>query len=1043
MPDQFLSTPEALTREFYEWERRGRGWQVWHQPVAIEPPFRPFFGHFTSGAPGAVVDDGRRPTFLTQLVDGFWKARKPLAEAITPYEKVEPSPLFIEEQVSLVEMQAVLPPETKITKDAAGQFLMSLGDVSRPASFEIVGTSDSILVQLASAPRDQRQMREQLQAYFPEALSSERKRYLEAAWDRSGGKCTVVVEYGLSKEFMRPLRCFERFDPDPLAGLIGAMATLDPDELAIFQVLFCPVRHAWAESIMRAVTDGMGEPFFVDDPQVVKLATEKISSPLFAAVIRVAAQSPKSARAWRIAEGIGKSLRQLSDAASNELMPLSNDGYDEEQHRDDVVNRQSCRLGVLVNRDELVSLVHLPSASARSPKLKREERKTKAAPSLAFGHPLVLGQNHHAGKTAPVSLNAEQRVRHMHLIGASGSGKSTLLLNMIVQDITRGEGICVLDPHGDLIEQIIERIPEERIHDVVLLDPSDEAYSVGFNILSAHSDLERNLLASDLVSVFRRLSTSFGDQMTTVLGNAILAFLESSEGGTLSDLRRFLVEPGFRERFLTTVCDAEIVYYWQKEFPLLTGKPQGPILTRLDTFLRPKVIRHMVSQKENRLDFAAIMNGRKILLAKLSQGLIGEENSYLLGTLIVSKLNQIATSRQNMAASSRTPFYLYMDEFHNFVTPSLAAILSGARKYNLGLVLAHQELHQLTNRDGDVASAVISNPYTRVCFRLGDFDAKKLEDGFSFFKAKDLQNLSIGEAVVRMERAEYDFNLKITQLPPVDAALATYRRGRVVASSRERCAARREEVEAMLRARFTNQEGDEPSRERKTRTRGGTALPVPQLPSPEPDRETSLPAVSTPGRGGEHHKYLQQLIKRWAEARGYMVTVEKTILDGLGSVDVALEKGSHLVACEISVTTDAEHETGNVQKCLAAGFHEVILVSSEKKVLTTVRQALVAALSTAQYRQVKFCTPEEAFSFLENFEVKSAAVSSPPDPNELMTAREVEELLRIDVKTVYSYVKRGLLPYVKIQSNVRFVRSAILRWMEEKQYKPGTKGNRK
>ena len=362
MPEQFLSTPEALTREFYEWERRGRGWQVWHQPVAIEPPFRPFFGHFTSGAPGAVVDDGRRPTFLTQLVDGFWKARKPLAEAITPYEKVEPSPLFIEEQVSLVEMQAVLPPETKITKDAAGQFLMSLGDVSRPASFEIVGTSDSILVQLASAPRDQRQMREQLQAYFPEALSSERKRYLEAAWDRSGGKCTVVVEYGLSKEFMRPLRCFERFDPDPLAGLIGAMATLDPDELAIFQVLFCPARHAWAESIMRAVTDGMGEPFFVDDPQVVKLATEKISSPLFAAVIRVAAQSPKSARAWRIAEGIGKSLRQLSDAASNELMPLSNDGYDEEQHRDDVVNRQSCRLGVLVNRDELVSLVHLPSA---------------------------------------------------------------------------------------------------------------------------------------------------------------------------------------------------------------------------------------------------------------------------------------------------------------------------------------------------------------------------------------------------------------------------------------------------------------------------------------------------------------------------------------------------------------------------------------------------------------------------------------------------------------------------------------------------------
>ncbi len=134
----------------------------------------------------------------------------------------------------------------------------------------------------------------------------------------------------------------------------------------------------------------------------------------------------------------------MSYAASNELIALSNEEYDEEQHRDDAANRQSCRLGVLVNRDELVSLVHLPSASARSPKLKHEERKTKSAPSLAFGHPLLLGHNHHAGKTVPVSLNAEQRVRHMHLIGASGSGKSTLLLNMIVRDITHGEAFASL-----------------------------------------------------------------------------------------------------------------------------------------------------------------------------------------------------------------------------------------------------------------------------------------------------------------------------------------------------------------------------------------------------------------------------------------------------------------------------------------------------------------------------------------------------------------------------------------------------------------------
>jgi predicted DNA-binding transcriptional regulator AlpA len=943
----------------------------------------------------------------------------------------------VTDRTPVVEVQVVLPPDTKITKDAASQFLMTLGHLSWPASFEIIGTSESIIVQLAASPWDRQQVREQLQAFFPDGLLSERGGYLEALWDRTGTKETAAVEFGLSKEFMRPLRSFERFDPDPLVGMIGAMGELGVAETAVFQVLLTPVRHPWPESIIRAVTDDAGDSFFIDDLNMPKLAAEKISSPLFVAVIRVAAQSPNANRAWRIAERVGNSLRQLAEGTSNELIPLSNDEYRDAQHCEDVVTRRSCRTGMILNRDELVSLVHLPSASARTAKLKREERKTKAAPSLAFGHALVLGENYHAGKSAMVSISTEHRARHMHLIGASGSGKSTLLLNMIVQDIRNGEGLAVLDPHGDLIDQVISHIPESRIKDVVVLDPSDEMYPVGFNILSAHSDLERTLLSSDLVSVFRRLSTSFGDQMATVLGNAILAFLESSEGGTLADLRRFLVESSYRQRFLTTVQDPEIVYYWQKEFPLLGGRPQGPILTRLDTFLRPKVIRYMVSQKENRLDFAAIMNGRKILLAKLSQGLIGEENSYLLGTLVVSKLNQIATSRQSMATAERKPFYLYIDEFHNFVTPSLAAILSGARKYNLGLVLAHQELHQLSTRDADVASAVIANPYTRVCFRLGDFDARKLEDGFSFFEAKDLQNLAVGEAVVRIERADNDFNLKTVQLPAIDPAVAASRHDKVMDSSRARYAARREDVEASIRARHTSEEAEPEPAARRTKV-GKEA----QKAAPPSSAEASV-AVPTPGRGGEHHKYLQQLIKRWAEGRGYGVIIEKPILNGLGSVDVALKKGSRSIACEISVTTDAEHEIGNVQKCFAAGFDEVILISSEKKVLTSVRHALVAALSTAQYRQVKFLTPEETFSFVDSLEAKAAPASPPPDPSELMTAKEVEEMLRIDVKTVYSYVQRGLLPYVKIQSNVRFLRSEILKWMEERQYKPGDRASRK
>ncbi len=1025
------SLGEALTRQFYDWEVRGRGWWVFDRPVALEPPFRPFFGHFIPGAPSKGVDDGRRPTFFSNLIDGLFKA--PTSQPPSLLNESEPDPVYVDVE-RLIEVRAVLPPETKITKDAAAQLLMSLGHLSRPMSFEIIGTSDVTVVQLASAASDHRQMREQLQAYFPDALLSQADGYLEALWDTTGGKASPVVEYGLSKEFMRPLRLFERFDPDPLAGLIGAMANLGKSDVAVFQVLFVPVRHPWPESMMRAVTDHAGDSFFIDDPGMAKLTGEKLSSPLFATVIRVAAQSPKTERAWRIAHGMGKSLRQFAEASSNELIPISNDDYDDEQHSRDVITRQSCRVGAIMNRDELVSFVHLPSASARSAKLKREERKTKAAPPSALGHPLVLGENYHAGKTVRVSLATVDRVRHMHLIGASGSGKSTLLLNMIIQDIEDGNGLAVLDPHGDLIDQVMDRIPEKRIEDVVLLDPFDEAYPIGFNILSAHSELERNLLASDLISVFRRLSTSFGDQMNTVLANAIMAFLENAEGGTLADLRRFLIEPAFRERVLQTVRDPEIIYYWQQEFRLLTGRPQGPILTRLDTFLRPKVIRHMVSQKENRLDFAEIMNGRKILLAKLAQGLIGEENSYLLGTLIVSKLNQIATSRQNMATAERTPFYLYMDEFHNFITPSLAAILSGARKYNLGLILAHQELHQLTNRDSDVASAVIANPFARVCFRLGDYDAKKLEDGFSYFRAKDLQNLGVGEAIVRMERAESDFNIRTVPLPPVEPSLTASRREKIVASSRERYARKREDVEATIRAGHVND--DTKPVAPKTRTKIRVPVPLPDTRGmPGAEDEPRPPESHTPGRGGEHHKYLQQLIRRWAEGRGYRVTTEKPVLDGLGIIDVVLEKnGQAPIACEISVTTPTEHELRNAEKCLAAGFEHVFLVAPDRDTLNRLRIRAASVLSSNHMKKVQFVLPEQVFASVSVLETRSTPSEGTPaaqDSKELLTAKEVEELLRIDVKTIYGYVQKGLIPYVRIQSNLRFLKSEVLAWVGE------------
>ncbi len=349
-----------------------------------------------------------------------------------------------------------------------------------------------------------------------------------------------------------------------------------------------------------------------------------------------------------------------------------------------------------------------------------------------------------------------------------------------MQDIADGNGLCVLDPHGDLIETIVRGMPETRIRDVVFIDPTDSGYPIGLNILSAHTDLEKELLASDLVALFRRFSTSWGDQMNSVFANAIMAFVYNSKLYHLGDLRRFLIEQPYRTSILATVTDPDIVYYWQKEFPILKSSSVGPILTRLDAFLRPKVIRNMVCQTQS-LNFQAMMDTKKIVLVKLSQGLLGEENSYLLGALIVSKLQQTAMARQGQLATERVPFYCYVDEFYHFISPSMTSILSGARKYGLGLVLAHQDMQQVSRHDSDIASSLLSNAGTRICFRLGDIDAKRLQEGLCGIFSDDLQNLKTGEAIVRVNTADADFNMRVV---PYESEQFNHRE-QIISHSRE------------------------------------------------------------------------------------------------------------------------------------------------------------------------------------------------------------------------------------------------------------------
>lgn len=957
---------ERLLRQFYDWELWGRGHLLWPEPVELEPPFHPFFGHYTD-EDSVRIDDGRHATFLSRLADrasALFRATTPELPVAEPFGGRSPFPDY--SSAAFSEIQVVVPHGTAIGLSETRQFLMTLGRSAAAFSFEIIGTAEAIVVVFACPVQSRLVLRNKLRAFFSDCVLMEQEHFLHRLWDQAGSAPFCVVDLGLRNEFVRPLKTFNKLDPDPLTGLIGSMAELAQGQVAVVQVMFAPAVNQWADSIMRAASDGAGGPFFADDRSLLSQAGSKVSAPIFAVMCRVGVRSLDIHAGRTLLGSIAGAFGQFADPVSNELVPLSNAGYDDVAHVHDLLARKTRRCGMLLNCDELASLVHFPSASVRTKRMLRDGGRTKEPPGDAVGHRLVLGKNYHDGATSTVSVRPEDRMRHIHIIGVSGTGKSSLLLRMIAQDLQQGEGIAVVDPHGDLIDQILPLVPESRMGDVILLDPSDAALSAGLNILSANSEQERILLSSDLVAMFRRLSTSWGDQMTSVLGNAILALLESDRPRTLFDLRRFLIEAEFRKEILSTIEDPEIAYYWTKQFPLLKGLPQSSILTRLDTFLRPKVIRNLVSGSGSYANLTDIMGSGKILLAKLSHGLIGEENARLLGMLLVSKLNQTALARQAQPAQSRRPFYLYIDEFHNFITPSLSAMLAGARKYGLGLVCAHQDLQQL-QKDADVASAVLSNPHTRICFRVGDSDAKKLESGFSFFTAADLQALPTGRAICRMGGSDGDFNLEVEPLELCDELEIQKRKDAIHCRLKHRHAPEPPSEPSVMEQAppLALRRKPEPGKAKHVEA---SIAPVEEEGTSKGSSAARRPIPPSPpmlGRGGPQHTYLQQLVKRWAEDKGYRVTIEKPLFGGVGFVDLVIENDTTAVACEISISTTPQHEVQNIAKCFAAGFSSVVILGGDRKTLRAI-QAAAEQLVVSDAHQLQYMLVDELFSYLES-----------------------------------------------------------------------------
>lgn len=365
---------------------------------------------------------------------------------------------------------------------------------------------------------------------------------------------------------------------------------------------------------------------------------------------------------------------------------------------------------------------------------------------------VVFGETNYRNIKKRFGIKTDDRRRHFYLIGKTGTGKSTTLENMIYQDIKSGRGVCVVDPHGELAEKVVDFIPSHRLNETIYFNPADIDYPIAFNILEKVDASYRHLVASGLVGIFKKIwADSWGPRLEYVLRNAILALLEFP-GSTLLGIMRILVDKEYRRKVITKISDPVVRSFWIDEYPrypdAFKSEAIAPIQNKVGQFLSTALIRNIVGQVRSAFNLREVIDQGKILILNLSKGRVGEDASALLGAMMITKIQLAAMSRIDVPEKERLDFYLYVDEFQNFATESFVNILSEARKYRLNLILAHQYIQQL---DEKVRAAVFGNVGTIVCYRVGAEDAEILAKEFApRFSETDLVNLDKFDVYVKL-----------------------------------------------------------------------------------------------------------------------------------------------------------------------------------------------------------------------------------------------------------------------------------------------------
>lgn len=651
-----------------------------------------------------------------------------------------------------------------IRSSLKASFMDRLLNSFETVTLEISNLNQTTYFVISCPERLEHLVRSQIAAQYPTALITPMKDYL-GDWLLHGRP--QLGQLTLSAPSQLPLNVTEDEKVDQMTAILGSLARIPAGQAAVIQICLFAAPGNWQKSLRSSLQPKPVAEGEKSQPNPQKLLIErKLAHQAFGCDIRLAAISPSESTSSQLLSQIAAAFGTYALSEGNSLKLKQVKPASFEKLRQMIVDRSAkySNQYQYLNYSEIAAIYHLPGANLANIKGIAWGKTLRGEPPahLPIAEDLseeekkeinFFAKTEYKNRVVSFGMKkGEDRRRHVYILGKSGTGKSTLLANMAISDIRHGEGIALVDPHGDTAEHLLDYIPEERIADVAYLDPSVVGKSFHLNPLYVKNPAYSELVASGIVSIFSKLyGNSWGPRLEYILRNTLLT-LVAKPGSTLLDVPRILTNKPYREEYLAAVQDPVLHNFWHDEYDKYSEKFQSeaisPILNKVGQFITSPTIRDIISHPNSTVDFEDLMNNGKIIILNLPQGKIGEDNAALLGAMFISQIQIAAMNRANMAESERKDFFLYVDEFQNFATTSFIKILSEARKYRLNLILANQYTAQLPV---EIQDAIFGNAGTLMSFVVGAADANRLMNELgNFYTQDDLVGLARYQIIVKI-----------------------------------------------------------------------------------------------------------------------------------------------------------------------------------------------------------------------------------------------------------------------------------------------------